>query len=156
MVDTILPVILSISSLVAVFIGAFISVRSVKKRREIEVQLFNEIINQQIKQTKNKRKKALENSIIEIENELKRRVDILNKMQMDLEAVSENKRDFDKSKYLRNVKYDKYLLEINEAMKNIDSKNRRLLDSALNQGSEIGKVRYLEKITKEALEKTVG
>ncbi len=156
MVDTILPVILSISSLVAAFIGAFISVRSVKKRREIETQLFKEIINQQIKKTKNKHNKDLENSIIEIANELKRRVDILNKIQMDLEAVSENKLDFDKSKYLRNIKYDKYLLEINEVIKNIDSKNKYLLKSALNQGSEIGKVRYLERITKEALEKTVG
>lgn len=156
MVDTILPLILSISSLVAAFIGAFISVRSVKKRREIEVQLFNEIIDQQIKQTKNKHKKDLENSLVEIENELKRRVYILNKMQMDLEAVSENKLAFDKSKYLRNVKYDKYLLEINEAIKNIDSKNKYLLNNALNQGSEIGKVRYLERIIKEALEKTAG
>ncbi|HFL8809491.1 TPA: hypothetical protein ACG5TY_005231, partial [Escherichia coli] len=59
MIDTIIPVILSILpailsifSLVAVSIGALVSIRSVKKRREIEVQLFNEIINQQIKQTK--------------------------------------------------------------------------------------------------------
>ncbi|WP_411633876.1 hypothetical protein [Escherichia coli] len=163
MIDTIIPVILSILpailsifSLVAVFIGALVSIRSVKKRREIEVQLFNEIINQQIKQTKSNRKKELENSVNEIENELKRRVDILNKMQKDLEAVSENKYYFDKAKFLRNVKYGEYLLEINEAVNNIDNKNKHLLNNALNQSSEIGKVRYLGRITKEALEKTVG
>lgn len=156
MIDTILPAILSISSLVAAFIGAFISIRSVRKRREIEVKLFNEIIDQQVKKNTNKNKKDIENSFVEVENELKIRVDILNKIQMDLEKISENKRDFDKSKYIRHVKYDKYLLEINEAIEKIDSKNRHLLSNALNQGSEIGKVRYLEKITKEALEKTVG
>lgn len=154
MIDTILPAILSISSSVAAFIGVLISIRSVKKRREIEVKLFNEIIDQQIK--KNKNKKDIENRFTEVENELKIRVEILNKIQMDLEKISESKRDFDKSKYIRHVKYDKYLLEINEAIEKIDSKNSYLLSNALNQGSEIGKVRYLEKITKEALEKTVG
>ncbi|HFL8946316.1 TPA: hypothetical protein ACG5T9_004413, partial [Escherichia coli] len=60
------------------------------------------------------------------------------------------------AKYLRNVKYGEYLLEINEAVNNIDNKNKHLLNNALNQSSEIGKVRYLGRITKEALEKTVG
>lgn len=154
MIDTIIPVILSISSIVAAFIGVFLSVRSIKERRKIEEQLFNKIIDQQIKKIKNKHRKDLESKFTEIEAVLKRRVDILNKIQIDLESISENTLDFDKAKYLRNTMYDKYLLEINEAMKDINSKNKRLISDALNQGSEIGKIRYLERITKEALEKT--
>lgn len=153
MIDTILPVILSISSLVAVFIGAFISIRSVKKRREIEVKLSKKLIDQQIKLMNNKHNKNRQKKVHEIESELKRKIDILNKMQMDLEAASEYRHSFDKAKYVRNAKYEKYLLEINEAIKNIDSKNKYLLNDALNQDSEIGKVRYLERITKAALSK---
>ncbi len=153
MIDTILPVILSISSLVAVFIGAFISIRSVKKRREIEIKLSKKLLDQQIKHMNDKYHKDLQKRVHEIESELKRKIDILNKMQMDLEAVSEHRHSFDKAKHVRNAKYEKYLLEINEAVKNIDSKNKYLLNSALNQESEIGKVRYLERITKAALSK---
>ncbi|HCR4428812.1 hypothetical protein [Morganella morganii] len=155
MVDTIIPVILSISSIVAALIGAFISVRSIKERRKIEEQLFDKIIDQQVKKIKNKNKNELENKLVDIESLLKKKMDALNKMQMDLEvAMSENKLDFDKAKYLRNTMYNEYLLEINDALKGFDSKNKRLISDALNQGSEIGKIRYLERITKEALEKT--
>ncbi|EPW0601412.1 hypothetical protein WJ439_25200 [Klebsiella pneumoniae] len=153
MIDTILPVILSASSLVAVFIGAFISIRSVKKRRDIEVKLSKKLLDQQIKHMNNKYHKDLKKSIHEIESEFKRKIDILNKMQMDLEAASEHRRSFDKAKYVRNAMYEKYLLEINEAVNNIDSENKHLLNNALNQESEIGKVRYLERITKAALSK---
>ncbi|WP_233985940.1 hypothetical protein [Pectobacterium versatile] len=148
MIDTILPVILSISSLVAVFTGVFISIRSVKKRREIEFKLSKELIEQKMKSMNND---DTQKRILEIENELKRTIDILNKMQIDLEEASEHRHFFDKAKYVRNTKYEKYLLEINEAMKKIDSKNKHLLKNALNQESNIGKIRYLERLTKEVL-----
>ncbi|WP_174871212.1 hypothetical protein [Pectobacterium polaris] len=153
MIDAILPVILSICSLTAAFTGAFISIKSIQSRRKIERQLSKKIRDIQIKKNKIKYRKDLENSLIEIESELKRRVELLNKMQMDLEGVSSQKLAFDKAKYLRNSMYEKYLLEVSEVIKNIDNKNKHLLNNALNQGSELGKVRYLEKITKEALEK---
>jgi len=157
MIEELLPVFLSTASCIAMFLGALMAVRTVKKRKDAESALAIKLVEIHKRNSKESNSSitadGMDLELEKINKEISETIILLSKVESDLVSFKyRQKVKVNNAKRLRDNKYAKFLEEVNEALVVIDKKDKKMLLSALKQESELGKIRFLEKITKEALE----